>query len=116
LPDVSLLIMDVLSRGPADDVKSMSRTPLMTGRYHFGFFRRGRTGMARAMIATIQLASFLHAVPDDSATAMRTRWCQCLDRALKTIEGVSMAVHNHVEGLGILVAAGLTSCHMASSF
>jgi hypothetical protein len=108
--------MGVLSRGPANDVKSMSRTTLMTGRFHFGSFRRGRTGMTRAMIATIQLASLLHAVPYDSATAMRTRRCQCLDRAFKTIEGVGMPVHNHVEGLGILVAAGFTSRHMASSF
>ena len=52
-----------------------------------------------------------HTVPKDSTTAMRTDWCQRVDRALETIEGVMLAGYDHFKRLVIFVFANFACSH-----
>jgi hypothetical protein len=52
-----------------------------------------------------------HTVPKDSTIAMRTDWCQRVDRALETIEGVMPAGYDHFKRLVIFIFANFACSH-----
>ena len=52
-----------------------------------------------------------HTVPNDSTIAMRTDWCQRVDRALETIEGVMLAGYDHFKRLVIFIFANFACSH-----
>jgi hypothetical protein len=66
------------------------------------------------MDAAEDLSSLLHAVTDDPAVAVRANRCQCVDRALKAIEGVVLAGNDHVKGLVIFIFTNFAFSHTKS--
>jgi hypothetical protein len=57
-------------------------------------------------------AGRLQAMPDDPAAAMSASRRQGMDRALKAVKRVALAVHHDLEGLVILIAANFTCSHL----
>ena len=55
-----------------------------------------------------------HAMSDDAAAAMRTRWRQHLDRAFEAVESVRLAVYDDLERFVVVVPALLACCHLPS--
>lgn len=43
------------------------------------------------MSAAVHVAAGFHPVTNDAATTMSALWCECVNRALKGIEGVTFA-------------------------
>src|SRR5688572_3720208 len=66
-----------------------------------------------AMIAAEILAARLQPVADDADAARGAMRRQSFDRALEAVIGVRLAVHDHLEGLVVVVAAGFASGHGA---
>src|SRR5690242_16650376 len=65
------------------------------------------------MGAAIHLAGFLQPVAGDAHTAGRANRGERVDRTFEAVEGVRLPCHRHLEGLVIVVAAGLAPRHRA---
>jgi hypothetical protein len=63
------------------------------------------------MDATEDFASLLHAVPNDTASAVRTNRRQRVDRALEAIERVVFSGDDYVKRLVIFIFANFTFSH-----
>ena len=68
-------------------------------------------GRARAVDAAENLSLRFHAVPDDSAVAMRTNRRQRVYRALEAVERVMLAGNDHFKRLVIFVFANFACSH-----
>jgi hypothetical protein len=64
-----------------------------------------------AMLATKESTCLLQTMSDDPDSAMTTGWCEHVDGAFETIEGMRVSVHRDLKSLVILIAAGFTGCH-----
>jgi hypothetical protein len=69
-----------------------------------------------AMLATKESTCFLQAMSDDPDSAMTTGWCEHVDGAFETIEGMRVSVHGDLKSLVVLIAAGFTGCHGLVAF
>ena len=58
----------------------------------------------------------LDPMANDSAPTMVTGGSQCLNGALKTIEGMRRISRNHHKGFVVFIPAGFTQCHVDDSF
>jgi hypothetical protein len=63
------------------------------------------------MVTAEHLFAFLHAVADDAHTAMRAGGCQHMNRAFKTVEGMSLAPRCYLKGLVVVVTARVAYRH-----
>src|SRR5436190_4208669 len=64
------------------------------------------------MRAAEEPAVGLHAVAEDAAAAVTAFGCQCVDRALETVEHVSSAIgRRDLERLVVLVSTNLAGIH-----
>jgi hypothetical protein len=63
------------------------------------------------MDATEDFAALLHTVTNNPAVAVWANWCQRMNRALETVEGVMLSGHNHFECLVILIFANFACSH-----
>lgn len=70
--------------------------------------------MANAMMAAEELALVFDTVAYDGATAMSAGRRQRLDGTFKTIVSVRLAVHDHLKGFVVLVAACFALAHTHS--
>jgi hypothetical protein len=71
--------------------------------------------LAGAVRTTIELAiSDLHAVPDDHAPTVGALGCQCMDRALKTIEHVFLIADHDGKRLVIFISTDFTFGHFST--
>jgi len=68
------------------------------------------------MDATEDLATFFHAMTDDSAAAVRAGWSHYLDRTFKAIENVAIAIRNHFEAFVIIISTKFTLSHTRLPF
>src|SRR5262249_29457899 len=64
-----------------------------------------------AMLAAEESAFLFEPMADDVDAAVLAGRRQRVDRALEAVEGVGRAVHAHLEGLVVVVAAGFASGH-----
>ena len=63
------------------------------------------------MDAAEDFAALLHAVPNNPAVAVRANRRERVDRALETVEGVTLPADDHFKRLVIFVFANLTCSH-----
>ena len=63
------------------------------------------------MDATEDFAPLLHAVPYDSAVAVRANWCQRVNCALEAIKGVMLAGNDYFKRLVIFIFANFACSH-----
>src|SRR5437016_4697199 len=63
------------------------------------------------MTAAEYPAAALQAVAYDAHPAMRTRWCNCMDRALETVKRVALATGHELEGFVVLITASVAFRH-----
>jgi hypothetical protein len=66
---------------------------------------------ARAVRAAEKLSLRFIAMAHDLAAAVSAARSQHVDCAFKAVEGVRLSIHNHLEGLIILISARVTACH-----
>jgi hypothetical protein len=64
------------------------------------------------MDATEDFASLLHAVPNDTASAVRTNRRQRMDRTLKAIKDVMLVGNDHLKRLVVFISANVASSHI----
>src|SRR5688572_21642094 len=64
-----------------------------------------------AVRAAEEGAGVLAAVADDAAAAVRAGRRQRVDGAFEAVEGVGAIAHHHLEGLVVIVAAGVAAGH-----
>src|SRR5688572_24462592 len=65
----------------------------------------------RTVLAAVEVAARLHAVPDDAHTAGIAARRQRLDRALEAVERMGLAIHPDLERLVVVVTAQLALRH-----
>jgi hypothetical protein len=68
-------------------------------------------GRARAVDAAENLSIDFHAVPDDSAVAMRANRRQRVDSALEAVEGVVFSGNNYFKRLVIFIFTNFAGSH-----
>src|SRR5262249_4439967 len=74
--------------------------------------RVSRTGFARAMRAAVDCVVGLDAVSHDATSTVRAAWCELVDGALETIEGVALTLRGQdLERRGVIIAAYVTASH-----
>ena len=69
-----------------------------------------------AMLATKESTCLLQTMSDDPDSAMTTGWCEHVDGAFETIEGMRISVHRDLKSLVVLISAGFTGCHGLVAF
>jgi len=67
------------------------------------------------MITTEESPILLKTVTDNADTTCRTDGCQRMDRALEAIVGVSLSVLGYLECFVVIVSAGFTFGHGATT-
>src|SRR5437667_9182507 len=64
-----------------------------------------------AVVAAVKCTLRLQPVADDAAAAVLAAWGEFLDGTLEAVEGVGLAVLDDLEGLVVIVSAGIAAGH-----
>src|SRR5690554_2056218 len=94
-------------RATSHSVTSVPRLSMLRG----AVFQIGSTRLTGAVRAAIHGRALFQAMADDWNIAMGAAWSHRANRTFEAVEGVGAAALGELEGLVIIVSAGITTCH-----